>query len=64
MEELVYSALCDLVLAFILETLECVEVVRASVFQSGDREPWEPWEPWLIGEHLIGVMMLVVLVCR
>ena len=61
MEELVYSALCDLVLVFILETLKCAELVRASVFQSGDRELWEPW---LIGEHLIGVVMLVVLVCR
>lgn len=41
MEELVYSALCDLVLVFILETLECAEIVRASVFQSGDRELWD-----------------------
>ena len=60
MEELVYSAVCDLVPVFMLETLEGAEVVRASVFQRGDRELWEPW---LIGEHLIGVMMLVVLVC-
>ena len=61
MEELVYGALCDLVLVFILETLECAEVARASVFQSGDRELWELW---LVGERLIGVMKLVVLVCR
>ena len=60
MEELVYSALCGLVLVFIMETLKYAEVVRASVFRSGDQELWEPW---LIGEHLIGVMMLVVLVC-
>ena len=58
MEEVGHGAFCGLMLAFILEALERAEVAPASVFQIGDRELWELS---LVGERLVGTVMLVML---
>ena len=61
MEEVGNGAFCGLMLVFILEGLERTEVAPASVFQIGD---WKLWGLCLVGECLVGMMMLVVHVCR
>jgi hypothetical protein len=61
MEELGHGAFCSLMVVYILEALERAEVAPASVFQIGDRELWELW---LVGERLVGMVVLVVDVCR
>lgn len=59
MEEVGHGTFCGLMLAFILEALEGAEIAPASVFQIGD---WELWELFLVGERLVGTVMLVMLV--
>ena len=58
MEEVGNGAFRGLMLVFILEGFERTEVAPASIFQIGD---WELWELCLVGERLVGTMMLVVL---